>query len=137
MKTPPKSAADQRLMVKLFFFLLPAGISQLNKAGHPEISEFVARMPDRVFAWSVTGDDELASYLRVKAGNSKSGRGRYERSRPFVEMKFDSIETALGILLATADMTGLMKQGKFTIEGAQEYGKAISDFMLIVGSLAS
>ena len=37
-KEPPSNTGDKELLVKLFFYLLSSGISQLNKAGHPDIS---------------------------------------------------------------------------------------------------
>lgn len=135
-KTPPKKPEDRELMVRLLLYLLPLGISQLNKAGYPDIAKFCQKSPDRTFAWSVTGTD-IASYLRMKAGNSKSGRGRYTRSKPFVEFKFDSIDGALGILLQTTDMMEASLNRVLVIEGSPEYGKEIGSFMNIVGQLAS
>lgn len=135
-KTPPKKAQDRELMVRLMLYLLPLGISQLNKAGYPDISKFCLKSPDRTFAWSVTGTD-IASYLRMKAGNSKAGRGRYMRSKPFVEFKFDSIDGALGILLQTTDMIEASINRVLIIEGSPEYGKEIGSFMNTVGKLAS
>jgi hypothetical protein len=73
----------------------------------------------------------------MKAGNSKSGRGRYTRSKPFVEFKFDSIDGALGILLQTTDMMEASLNRVLVIEGSPEYGKEIGSFMNIVGQLAS
>ena len=85
---------------------------------------------------SVKGTD-IASYLRVKAGKSKSGRGHYTRSKPFVEMKFDSIDGALGILLQTTDMMEASLNQVLVIEGSPEYGKEIGSLMNMVGDLAS
>ena len=134
--TPPKKDEDKELMVRMMLYLLPLGISQLNKAGHPDVSAFTQKSPDRVYAWSVKGTD-IASYLRVKAGKSKSGRGHYTRSKPFVEMKFDSIDGALGILLQTTDMMEASLNQVLVIEGSPEYGKEIGSLMNMVGDLAS
>lgn len=134
--TPPKKQEDKELMVRMMLYLLPLGISQLNKAGHPEISEFTKKSPDRVFAWSVN-DTDIASYLRVKAGKSKAGRGRYTRSKPFVEMKFDSVDGAIGILLQITDMMEASLNHVLVIEGSPEYGKEIGSYMNMVGDLAS
>ncbi len=42
--------------------------------------------------------------IRVKAGKTKSARGEYTYSKPFFTMRFDSVDSALGILLQTDDM---------------------------------
>lgn len=133
---PPKKVKDRELLVKLFFYLLSSGISQLNKAGHPEIIKWTKRSPDRVFAWSVEGKPELSAYIRVKAGNSKAARGEYKRSKPFFTMKFDSIDSALGILLELDDMIDSTVKGKLIMEGAPEYGAQLGEYMLLVGSYA-
>ena len=91
---PPAAEAERELVVKLYFYLLSSGISQLNKAGHPDVARWVAASPDRVYAWSVEGKPELSAYLRLKAGNSRAARGVYERSKPFFTMSFDSTESA-------------------------------------------
>jgi hypothetical protein len=41
----PKSEADRERLVKLLMYLLPAGISQLNKAGHPEVAKWAGKKP--------------------------------------------------------------------------------------------
>jgi hypothetical protein len=50
-KITPESEEEKDLLVKMFFYLLTSGISQLNKAGHPVISNWVAKSPDcpRIF----------------------------------------------------------------------------------------
>ena len=60
----PKASEDQELLVKLFFYLLPNGISQLNKAGHEKIHDFALKSSDRAYAFAVTGYPELNSYIR-------------------------------------------------------------------------
>ncbi|MEG2083026.1 MAG: hypothetical protein RRY38_00345, partial [Oscillospiraceae bacterium] len=80
----PAKAEDRELLVKLYFYLLPNGISQLNKAGHVKIHEWALKSPDRAYAFAVTGYPELNSYLRVKEGNSKAGRGEFPRCKPFL-----------------------------------------------------
>lgn len=133
---PPESEADQDLVVKMYFYLLSSGISQLNKAGHPAVSKWVASSPDRVYAWTVEGKPELSAYLRVKAGNSRAARGVYERSKPFFTMSFDSSKSALGILLSIDDMVEATKAGRIIMKGAPEFGAAIGEYMLIVGGYA-
>ncbi|MEG1520502.1 MAG: hypothetical protein RR458_05895 [Clostridia bacterium] len=133
---PPKTEFEQALLVKLFFYLLPNGISQLNKAGHPKIHEWALESPDRAYAFAVTGYDELNSYIRVKEGNSKAGRGEYPRCKPFLTLRFDNPIHALGILLGTGDMIDFMSKGFLTVEGAPEFAAIVGDFMFLVGDLA-
>ncbi len=135
-KEPPASEADRDLVVKMYFYLLSSGISQLNKAGHRAVSRWVASSPDRVYAWTVEGKPELSAYLRVKAGNSRAARGVYERSKPFFTMSFDSTESALGILLSIDDMVEATKAGRIIMKGAPEFGAAIGEYMLLVGGYA-
>lgn len=132
----PTDEAEKELLVKLYFYLLSSGISQLNKAGHPAVSKWVKKSPDRVYAWAVNGKPELSAYIRVKAGNSKSSRGIYKRSKPFFTMRFDSVDSALGILLEIDDMIESTVKEKLIMEGAPEYGAQIGEYMLLVGSYA-
>lgn len=41
----PKDEATKELLVLLYFYLLSTGISQLNKAGHPDISSWAKKVP--------------------------------------------------------------------------------------------
>lgn len=133
---PPESEEDKDLLVKMYFYLLSSGISQLNKAGHPDISKWIKKSPDRVYAWAVTGKPELSAYIRFKAGNSKACRGEYTRSKPFFTMRFDSVDSALGILLQTDDMIDATINERIIMEGAPEYGAQIGEYMVLVGSYA-
>ena len=40
----------------------------------------------------------IAAYLRVRAGQSKAGRGVYERRRPFVHLRFHGVDGALAVM---------------------------------------
>lgn len=132
----PKKQEDRELLVKLYFYLLPNGISQLNKAGHEEIHEWALKSPDRAFAFAVTGYPELQSYIRVKDGNSKAGRGEYPRCKPFLTLRFDSVEHALDILMSKGDMIDYIASGYLTVEGAPEFAGIIGGFMFIIGDYA-
>lgn len=132
----PEKPEDQARLVKLFFYLLTSGISQLNKAGHPAVSKWAKTSPDRVYALSVLGEPELAAYVRVKAGNTKAVRGLYERSKPFFTLAFDSPRSALGTLLGEDEMLAATAAGKIVMQGAPEYGAQLGEFLLLVGSLA-
>lgn len=133
---PPADEETKALMVKLMFYLLPSGISQLNKAGHPEVAKWAKMSPDRVYALVVDGRDDLAGYIRVKAGKTRSARGAYKRSQPFFTMRFTDLDAALGVLLQTADMLALTAQKRLIMEGAPEFGAQIGDFMMLVGQYA-
>ncbi len=132
----PKNEEDRQLLVKLFFYLLPNGISQLNKAGHEKIRDWAVKSPDRAFAFAVTGYPELNSYIRVKEGNSKAGRGEYPRCKPFLTLRFDSVMHALDILMSKGDMLDYMAAGYLKVEGAPEFAGIVGEFMLIIGDYA-
>ena len=133
---PPQNDDEKDLVVKLYFSLLSTGISQLNKTGHPDVSKWVKKSPDRIFAWKVTGKPELSSYIRIKAGKSKAARGEYKRSKPFFTMRFDSTDSALGTLLGIDDMIEATITEKLIMEGAPEFGAQLGEYMLLVGSYA-
>ncbi len=132
----PADEETQKLVVKCFFYLLSSGISQLNKHGHEGVQDWAKKSPDRVYAWAVDGYPEVSAFLRVKAGKSRSGRGTYKRAMPFFTMRFDSLPSALGILLSTDDMLESTKRGKLIMDGAPEFGAQIGDFMMQVGDYA-
>lgn len=132
----PKAESDQVLAVKLFFYLLPNGISQLNKAGHEAVHKFCTESPDRAYAFAVTGFDELQSYIRVLAGNSKAGRGAYPRCKPFLTLRFDNPLHALDILMGKGDMIEYIANQYLTVEGAPEFAGIIGDFLFTVGDFA-
>lgn len=135
-KEAPEDEETKRLMVKCFFYLLSSGISQLNKNGHEEIHDWAKKSPDRVYAWAVNDEPSVSAYIRVKAGKTRAGRGTYKRALPFFTMRFDSLDSALGILLGTADMLQFTRESKLIMDGAPEFGAQIGDFMLQVGAMA-
>ena len=135
-KKPPASDADRNLLVKLYFYLLANGVSQLNKAGEPAVRKWAAVSPDRVYAFRVMGKDELAAYIRVKAGKTKASRGRYTRAMPFFCLAFRDVDAALGTLLQIDDLFEASCNGKIIMEGAPEFGSTLGDFMLTVAGLA-
>lgn len=135
-KAAPEAEEDKLLMVKCFFYLLSSGISQLNKQGHEAVHNWTKTSPDRVYAWAVDGHPEVSAYLRIKAGKSRSGRGVYKRAMPFFTMRFDSLDSALGILLSTDDMLDSTKKGKLIMDGAPEFGAQIGEYMLTVAAYA-
>ncbi len=133
---PPKDEETKVLMVKCFFYLLSSGISQLNKLGHPEIKDWTTKSPDRVYAFAVDGHPEVAAFIRIKAGKSRAGRGEYKRAMPFFTLRFNNLDSALGILLSIDDMLESTKSGKLIMDGGPEFGAQLGGFMLEVGALA-
>jgi hypothetical protein len=135
-KDKPEKEEDQIMLCKLYFYLLPNGISQLNKMNHPDIKEVTAASPDRAYALIVDGYPELQSWLRIKAGKSMSGRGEYKRCKPFLAMKFKSPSLALDILMSKADMVDYIGKGNLFVDGAPEFGGIVGNLMFKVAYYA-
>lgn len=133
---PPEKPEDAALLTKLMFYLLTTGISQLNKAGHPKFKKWAKNQPDRVYQLSVQGEPDLAAYVRVKGGRTRASRGYYKRSRPFFELSFDSVPSALGTLLEIDDMIEATASGRIIMSGAPEYGADFGDLLLTIGGYA-
>ena len=122
LETPPEDEDTKRLLVKCYFYLLSVGISTLNKQGHEEVHGWALKSPDRVYAWKVDGEDAISAYIRVKAGKTKAGKGVYKRAMPFFTMRFNNLDSALGILMSIDDMLDSVRKGKLIMEGAPEFG---------------
>ncbi len=124
----PKDQMKKRLKVKLSFYMITTALSQYNKGGDPDMVKWTTKQPDRIYQISVEGED-IAAYLRVKAGNSKAGRGFYTRKRPFLHMKFNGTEGALAVLLRDAEFVEAVSKNYVSVEGAPEYAAQLNDFM--------
>lgn len=133
---PPKDEETKELLVKCYFYLLSSGISQLNKMGHPEIKDWTTKSPDRVYAFAVDGYPQVSAFIRIKAGKSRAGRGEYKRAMPFFTLRFNNLDSALGILMSTDDMLEATKAGRLIMDGGPEFGAQIGGFMLEIGALA-
>ena len=133
---PPADEETKRLLVKCYFYLLSTGISQLNKNGDEDVHAWALKSPDRVYAWAVNGEESVSAYIRVKAGKTKAGRGVYKRAMPFFTMRFDCLDSALGILMGTADMLQFTRESKLIMDGGPEFGAQLGDFMMKVGDMA-
>jgi hypothetical protein len=127
----PKDPQKKALKVKLLFYMLSSGLSQMNKAGYEEFNEFTKKMPDRVIQWSCLPDGPFA-YLRIKFGKTKAGRGLYTRRRPFIDMQFMGIDNAIKVLTNQVDLVQAIIQGYLVQEGSPEYGKDLGKFMLTI-----
>jgi len=133
----PKTPHQARLKVKMTLYMVSTALSQLNKAGHPEMVEWTAKQPERIYQWSVDGEEDIACYLRVKAGKSQAGRGFYTRRKPIVHMKFSSVENAIPVLSNQIDTLAAMKEGLVVNDGSPEYGAQLGDLMLKVAALVT
>ncbi len=133
-KSIPEDEDTKLLLTKCYFYLLSSGISQLNKLGHPDVHGWTLKSPDRVYSWAVDGHEEISAYLRIKAGKSRSGRGVYKRAMPFFTMRFNNLDSALGILMSIDDMLESVKAEKLIMEGAPEFGAQLGEYMMLVGS---
>ena len=129
----PKDPEKRRLKVKLLFYMLPAALSQLNKAGDDEFVEFCKKMPDRIIQWSCPPSGPYA-YLRIKQGKTKAGRGLYTRRRPFIDMQFNGIDNAIKVLTNQVDLLQAIREGYLAQEGSPEYGMYLGNFMLKIDS---
>ena len=133
---PPKDEATKELLVKCYFYLLSSGISQLNKMGHTEIRDWTSKSPDRVYAFAVDNYPQVSAFIRIKAGKSRAGRGEYKRAMPFFTLRFNNLDSALGILMSIDDMLEATKAGRLVMDGGPEFGAQIGGFMLEIGALA-
>ena len=129
----PKEPDKRRLKVKMTFYMITTALSQYNKGGDPEMAKWTSKQPERIY--QITVDDDIAAYLRVKAGKSKAGRGVYRRRRPFVHMNFNGVEGAYPIVMNQINMVDAIRKGYLSLEGSPEYGRDIGDFMMRIQDL--
>jgi len=132
----PKKIDKQRLKIKLTIYMVTTALSQYNKGGDPEMVKWTSKQPERIYQMSVTNED-IAAYLRVKAGKSKAGRGFYKKRRPFVHMKFNGIQGAMPVILNDVDMVTAIKNEYLSVDGSPEYGRDIGDFMMRIQDLTT
>ena len=132
----PKTPAQARIKVKMTLYMISTALSQLNKAGEPDMVKWTSQQPERIYQWSVDGED-IACYLKIKAGMTKAGRGFYTRRKPFVHMRFSSVDNALPVLSNAVDTVQAMTQGLVVNEGSPEYGGKIGDFMQRIAALVA
>ncbi len=132
----PKTEAKKYLKVKMAFYMATTSLSQLNKVGDVDMQKWVAKQPDRIYQIVVENTD-IAAYLRVKAGKSKSGRGVYKRKRPFVQMKLNGLDGAMAVLLRDVEFVQGVEKGYVSIEGAPEYAAQMNDYMMRIQALTT
>ena len=132
----PKKELKKYLKVKMALTMVMLALSKLNRFEYPDMKAWAKNQPDRVYQLSVEGTD-IAVYLRVKAGKTKAGKGLYTRKRPFVHMKFGSVDAALKILLREAEFVEGVDKGYVSIEGSPEYAAQLNDLMMRVQALTT
>jgi hypothetical protein len=109
-------------------YMITTALSQYNKGGDPEMVRWTSKQPERIYQMSVDNED-IAAYLRVKAGKTKAGRGFYKKRRPFVHMRFNGIDGALPVILNE------VKNESLRVEGSPEYGRDVGDFMMRIQNM--
>lgn len=115
-------------------YMVSTALSQLNKAGDPDMVKWTSKQPERIYQWSVDNED-IACWLKVKAGQTKAGRGIYTLRKPFVHMRFPNVESAIPVLTNSVDTVQAMAEGLVITEGSPEYAGKLGDFMLKIADL--
>lgn len=130
----PTAEDKKRLKIKMTIYMITTALSQYNKGGDPEMVRWTSKQPERIYQMSVDNED-IAAYLRVKAGKTKAGRGFYKKRRPFVHMRFNGIDGALPVILNEVDMVTAVKNEYLRVEGSPEYGRDVGDFMMRIQNM--
>lgn len=133
----PKDPIKKRLKVKMVIYMITTALSQYNKGGDPEMKAWTVKQPDRIYQMSVAGEDDIAAYVRIKAGKSKAGRGFYKRRRPFVHIRFSGVDQALPVLLNDVEFVQALSRNLVAVEGSPEYGAKLNDFMQRIQALVA
>lgn len=129
-----RTAAERALRARLTLYLAAHALSQLARAGDPEMTELVQASPDRVYQWTIT-DIGDGAWLRMCRGRTKSGRGIYRGRRPFVRYMFPTTEAAYRVLTATGSQMDSVARGDVVTEGSPEYSRKISVLLQRVDEL--
>lgn len=131
---PHEKQEDKELYTKLMFYIATSGISQLNHAGHPTVAAWTKYSPDRIIQMEVRDRPEFAAYLRVRLGKTKAARGKYARSKPFLTMLFDSVDSAMRIVMGVEDMISATEKGHVVLLGPPEIGVEVGGLMFLVAA---
>lgn len=130
-----KNDTEKALKVKCSLYMITRALSQYNKLGDPDMQEFCRRQPDRIYQFRVEREDDpayIACYLRIKAGQSKSGHGVYTRRSPFVLFRFLSVDGALKVLGKECEFVEGVEKGYVETVGSPEYACYLNDYMAIL-----
>lgn len=123
----PDKPFEQYMKVKISLYLITAAMSTANKLGWEDMTTFTKRQTDRIYQFHVgaTLDEngkeiypEIGAYLRVKAGQTKAGRGVYTRKRPFVLFEFPNPDGCMAILTNKYPFVECVEKGCVEIIGS-------------------
>ena len=133
----PDEEGKKKLKIKMSLYMVTKAISYCNKNNALGIHRWCVSQPDRIYQFTVEPypETDVACYLRVKAGNSKSGHGVYTRRSPFVHFHFLSVDGALKVLLKDVEFVEGVETGCVEIIGSPEYAMQLNDFMAVIQSL--
>lgn len=134
-----KQPLEQYLKVKMSLYLITSALSSANKLGWKEMTSWTAKQTDRIYQFKVgatldgNGNEiypPIAAYLRVKAGNTKAGRGEYSRRRPFVLFDFPNPDGCLAVLTKRYEFVEACEKGCVTVIGSGDsYAVQFNDIM--------
>lgn len=128
----PKNPAKRYLKLKMTLYMITTALSVYNKLHGGEFAEWAKYQPDRIYQFTVESgnkSEQIAAYLRVKAGKTKAGRGTYQYRRPFVHFRFQGIDGALPVLLKDVEFVESVERGYVQVDGSPEYASQLNDFM--------
>ncbi|GAB4337878.1 MAG: hypothetical protein Kow0099_11460 [Candidatus Abyssubacteria bacterium] len=131
----PKDPHKQYLKVKMSLYMITTALSVFNKLGDSRMREWTEKQPDRIYQFTVEPYDEqngIAAYLRVKAGNTKAGRGVYTRRRPFVHFRFNGVDGAMKVLLKEVEFVEAVEKNCVSVDGSPEYAAQLNDLMAVI-----
>ena len=130
----PKDPKKRYLKVKMSIYMVTTALSNFNRLGDPMFREWTKTQPDRIYQFTVVSPDygDIGAYLRVRAGQTKSGRGVYTRRRPFVHFRFSSVDGALQVLLKLVGFVEGVEQGCVMIDGSPEYASQLNNYMAVI-----
>ena len=133
----PKNDAEKKMKLKLSLYMVSSALSVYNKLADkyddPDVKAYRAWMmqPKRVYQF-IVGDEanpDVACFMMVQAGQSKCGRGVYERRRPFVTFHFKDVDGALKVVGGEVPFVESAEKGYITMFGSPEYSATLNDYM--------
>ena len=131
----PKDPLKRYLKLKMTLYMITTALSVYTKIEGGELGEWARYQPDRIYQFTVEADDEaqqIAAYLRVKAGKTKAGRGTYRYRRPFVHFRFQGVDGALPVLAKEVAFVESVELGYVQVDGSPEYAAELNDFMTML-----
>jgi hypothetical protein len=130
---PPKEPVAQALRVTAVLHLLARSLVELHRGGHSAMQDLVRISPERVYQWSVGGQD-IGVWLRMHEGRIAGGRGIYRQREPFVHFYFRDVQAALSAFGAGEQMSGV-RDGSVRTFGCPEYSRKLALMMQLVDQL--